>query len=156
MKASFASTIKAGLSWLIPSKMEDRSTPSCSSTRTGRSSLTTTSPNRLRQRRQRLRRNNPKRHKPQFRTKPWSFRPSLSMKMDRKFPGTCEALTVLSGIPKRIPLRAPRGNHEEKSVSHLLYMGCLCHQCFCTGWLASAESHHVATALNHLTVLEFH
>src|ERR1700758_4593307 len=121
MKAPFASTIRAGLSWLIPLKTEDRNIPSCSSTRTERSSLTMTSPNRLRQRRQRLQRNNPKRqHEAQFRTKPWSFRPSLSMKMERKFPGSCEALTALSGIPKGFRSGHHEGPHEEKSISHLL------------------------------------
>src|SRR5579864_3064513 len=157
MKASFASTIKAGLSWLIPSKMEDRSTPSCSSTRTGRSSLTMTSPNRLRQRRQRLPRNNPKRrHKAQFRTKPWSFRPSLSMKMERRFPGSCEALTALSGIPERIPLRAPRGTMTRNPSFIFFIWAVFVISAFAQAGSPPLSPVHVATALNHLTVLEFH
>src|SRR4029077_10609857 len=87
----------------------------------------------------------------------WNLIPALSvMRMRAMLPGSCEARTALSGI-LRIPLRALRRNYEKNCFTHT-YIWPVCDRCIVptVGHSQPACRRHVATALNHLTVLEFH
>src|SRR5215469_8621425 len=139
--------------------MEDRSTLSCSSTWTGRSSSMTNSPNVLRHRRHNLWRNNPGQRRWLFRMKPWNFQPSHSMTIDRKFPGSCETATALSGILKGFRSGHHEGHPEgpmKQGLSLIFFIGAVGITGASSQVPPSPNLVHVATALDHLTVLEFH
>jgi len=70
-------------------------------------------------------------------------------------PGSCEAVTTLGGIPRGVLLRAKKGNMK-RILSTFIY-GLFAVSVAAQQSQAPAQNVlHIATALNHLTVLEFH
>ena len=78
------------------------------------------------------------------------------MKMGRKALGLCEVLTALCGIPKGIPLRAQRGTMTRNPCLIFFIWAVSVISGFAQAGSSPSSPFHVATALNHLTVLEFH
>src|SRR5882762_2735113 len=88
---------------------------------------------------------------------PWSSRPSLLMRTARMCLGLCEATTALSGIPKGFRSGPNKGPMKRFFPFILLIYGACAATAFSQQTDPPASSiTHVATALNHLTVLEYH